>query len=266
MSSSEQKMRDFTASKGFDTKSNNVERATKAIQSKIENLSVVEKPKENQRIKIDFSLTDPPLNKIVMSCDNISFGYDDLIFKNTSFVVENKSKIAVIGKNGIGKTTFLNLIFNRHPNIYIVPKVKIGYLRQELDDLDLNNTVIDSAIRHSIQSMSIVRTILARLLFNAQDIHKPISVLSGGERVKLGVARLILSDCNLLLLDEPTNFLDIYSIEVFESVLKEYEGTLIFVSHDKHMIHKIATRLFEINNKKVISVANTPIKQVNEEI
>ena len=133
-----------------------------------------------------------------------------------------------------------------------MPKAKIGYFRQELDNLNLNETVLESAMQNSVHNTSVVRTVLARLLFNSQDINKRISVLSGGEKVKLGIANLLLSSCNVLLLDEPTNFLDIYSIEAIESVLKEYEGTLILVSHDKRLVKSVATEVLEIKNKKIV--------------
>lgn len=252
MSSSEQKMRDFTASKGFDTKTKGIERAAKAVYSKLENLQEVEKPKEPPKIKLDFTLTDPPSNKIVISSDSLTFGYDDIILQEASFAIKNRSRVAVVGKNGAGKTTLLQLIYNRHPDIYIVPKAKIGYFRQELDNLNLNETVLESAMQNSVHNTSVVRTVLARLLFNSQDINKRISVLSGGEKVKLGIANLLLSSCNVLLLDEPTNFLDIYSIEAIESVLKEYEGTLILVSHDKRLVKSVATEVLEIKNKKIV--------------
>lgn len=262
MSSSEQKMREFTASKGFDTKTKSVERAAKAIHSKLENLHVVEKPKDTPRIKLDFTLTTPLLNKIVISSDNLSFGYNNnVIFQEASFAIERKSKVAIIGENGIGKTTLLRLIYNGHPDVHIVPKAKIGYLRQEMNELKLTETVIENAMRNSVQSTTVVRTVLARVLFNSQDIKKTISVLSGGEKIRLGIVNLLLSDYNILLLDEPTNFLDIYSIEAIESVLKEYEGTIIFVSHDRQFVKSVATKVFEIKNKKIVPTGDQIMRE-----
>jgi len=254
MSASERKMREFTAAKSFQAKQKSMDTAAKSILLRIEHMEVKEKPREIPKIKIDFGLTDPPANKTVISGNNISFAYGSrVIFDKASFAVKNGAKIAVCGENGSGKTTLFNIIHSGHPSVYKVPKAKIGYFYQGFQNIDFNSTVLQNTMENSVQSESISRGILARLLFKRDDVYKQAGVLSGGERIKLSLAKLLVSDINILLLDEPTNYLDMPSIEVLQSILQDYEGTILFVSHDKSFVNSLCTELLLIKNKTVSS-------------
>ncbi|MCX8131599.1 MAG: ABC-F type ribosomal protection protein [Clostridia bacterium] len=230
----------------------NMERAAKAVLSRIKRLNVKQKPKELLSINLDFSLTDPPQNKIVISCKDLSFSYNkNVIFNNASFKVYNGEKIALLGNNGTGKTTLLNLINNLDQRIYLVPKLAIGYFHQDLKNLDYNKTVLENVMQDSIQSESIIRTVLARLLICGDNVYKKVEVLSGGERIKVSFAKIMLSKANILLLDEPTNYLDITSIRALQNVLCDYDGTVLFVSHDKSFVDAIANRLLILRNNQI---------------
>ena len=231
-----------------------LDNARKAILSRLEQLEVKEKPREMAQVRIDFSLTDPPANREIVMGDHITFNYGKkLIFENASFSLPKGSKTALIGPNGAGKTTLMELIWSGATGIRLVPKAKIGYFKQNLDTLDLSKTVLENVMETSVQSEKTMRGILARLLIRREDVFKKVSVLSGGERVKLAFAKLFGSPANLLLLDEPTNFLDMPAIEALQQMVEDYEGTVLFVSHDRTFLEECATRILRIEDRKLIS-------------
>ena len=231
-----------------------LDNARKAILSRLEQLEVKEKPREMAQVRIDFSLTDPPANREIVMGDHITCSYGKkLIFENASFSLPKGSKTALIGPNGAGKTTLMELIWSGATGIRLVPKAKIGYFKQNLDTLDLSKTVLENVMETSVQSEKTMRGILARLLIRREDVFKKVSVLSGGERVKLAFAKLFGSPANLLLLDEPTNFLDMPAIEALQQMVEDYEGTVLFVSHDRTFLEECATRILRIEDRKLIS-------------
>ena len=231
-----------------------LDNARKATLSRLEQLEVKEKPREMAQVRIDFSLTDPPANREIVMGDHITFSYGKkLIFENASFSLPKGSKTALIGPNGAGKTTLMELIWSGATGIRLVPKAKIGYFKQNLDTLDLSKTVLENVMETSVQSEKTMRGILARLLIRREDVFKKVSVLSGGERVKLAFAKLFGSPANLLLLDEPTNFLDMPAIEALQQMVEDYEGTVLFVSHDRTFLEECATRILRIEDRKLIS-------------
>lgn len=239
--------------RSYEGSTRRLEQAAKNVQARIDQMDVKTRPRELQQIKLNFALTNPPRNKVVLLGEGINFAHgEDVIFDDAIFEVENSAKIALQGPNGCGKTTLLNLIYQGDKSIYAVPKLKIGYFRQGFENIDPSKTVLQNAMDTAVQNESTVRAVLARLLFNADSIGKPAGVLSGGERIKLGLAKLLLSDCNMLLMDEPTNFLDMPSLEVLQSILREYEGTMIFVSHDQAFVDAICTEKMAICDKKLI--------------
>ena len=158
----------------------------------------------------------------------------------------------MIGPNGAGKTTFLRTILQQHTplggQVELGASLDIGYFAQAHEDLNLENTLIDeidSVAPHML--VAEIRNYLARYLFTGEDVFKPVKVLSGGERGRLALAKLALSDANLLLLDEPTNHLDIPAQEVLQNVLADFDGTIILVSHDRYLIDALGTQIWEID-------------------
>ncbi len=230
--------------------------ARKSILSRLEQLEVKEKPHETPLVRIDFSLTDPPANRDVVTGNRLTFRYgDNTIFENAAFTLPRGSKTALVGPNGAGKTTLMELIASDAPGIRIVPKARIGYFKQGLDSLDLEKTVLENVMDTAVQDEKTMRGILARLLIRREDVFKKAGVLSGGERVKLAFAKLFGSPANVLLLDEPTNFLDMPAIEALQKMIQEYEGTVLFVSHDRAFSDGCADHLLRIEGKKLLPFA-----------
>jgi len=226
-------------------------KSVKAIQSRLERLEVKEKPRELDPIKMEFKFTNAPVSQVLIRGENITLRFGKrLLFDNINFEVIKGSKTALVGKNGTGKTTLIRMIMSGHPNIKIANGVKIGYFSQDLDIMDPEKSILDNIMRSSYQPEWIVRTILARLLFKRDDVYKKVGLLSGGEMVKASIAKLIVSEANLLILDEPTNYLDVFSMEALQSVLMEYEGTILLVSHDRWLVDKVADRIIVIENCK----------------
>ena len=254
MSSSEAKVRDFSSMRRSPKgKAKGLERSAENIKKRMEHMEVKEKPRELKKIRPVFSLTDPPRNPIIMEAEHLSFAYPNgrEIFREAGFRLKRGSRTVLLGENGAGKTTLIRLALEGKL-IRVVPKAKLGYLKQDLSDLNESKTVLQSANETSIQSPTVVRNVLARLLFSARDIEKPVSVLSGGERVRLAFARIFVSNANVLVLDEPTNYLDIPSVEAIQAMLAEYEGTMLFASHDKTFVRAVATDALLIENKKIV--------------
>jgi macrolide transport system ATP-binding/permease protein len=178
--------------------------------------------------------------------------YGDLvIFQDAEFIITNGAKVALLGPNGSGKTTLLKMIMNREAGIRVAPGAKIGYFSQEMEILDENLSILENVMAESRYEESFARTLLARLLLKREDVFKPVGVLSGGERVKVSFAKMLLEDLNLLILDEPTNYLDLNSLEVVEEVLGEYDQTLLLVSHDRRLISAVADRIMTIEDRKI---------------
>ena len=256
LSSSQAKVRDFTSLRRSPKgKAKSMDQSAENIRKRIEHMEIKEKPRELPQMRPVFSLTDPPRNPVIMEAEHLSFSYPGgkEIFRDTVFRLARDSRTVLLGENGSGKTTLIRLILEGKL-IRIVPKAKIGYLKQDLSDLNMEKNVLENIMETSIQSPSITRAVLARLLFSEQDIRTKVEVLSGGERVRLACARILVSDANVLILDEPTNYLDIPSIEAIQSLLSEYEGTMLFTSHDEAFVRAIATDALIIRDKKLVQM------------
>lgn len=230
----------------------NLERGVKNVEKRIEHLEVKEKPKKQENIKLDVADSNKLYSKIIIEGHNISktFG-EKLIFNDAGFSIYNNSKVALTGPNGCGKSTLIKMIMDNDGSIKIAKGANIGYFSQDMNILDENLTIIENVMESSIYNETFARILLARLLFKRDDIYKRISVLSGGERVKVSFAKILLQDINLLILDEPTNFMDINSLQVIEDVLKGYDRTLLFVSHDRRFVDSVADHIMTIEGHKI---------------
>jgi macrolide transport system ATP-binding/permease protein len=229
-----------------------LERAMKSTQSRIEHLEVKEKPLAQEVIRFDVANSSTIYSKIIIEGNNISKSFGDkVIFKDAEFIIENNSKVALIGSNGCGKSTLIKMIMNKDACIKIAPSAKIGYFSQDMSILDEKLTILENVMADSIYQETFARILLSRLLFKREDVFKPVSVLSGGERVKVSFAKMLLMDINLLILDEPTNYLDIQSLDVIEEAFSDYNRTLLFVSHDRRFISSVADHIMTIEDRQI---------------
>ena len=204
-----------------------------------------------QEDEIHFQLSiGVPSGKDVLRMENVSIGYTEPLSKNIDLNIYKKQKIAVIGPNGIGKSTLLKTIVGKlnklQGNIHFGHQVNVGYFAQDqLDTFDPNLNIIENIQKQCPQiSEKRIRTILGHFLFNGDDAYKKLKVLSGGEKSRVGLATLLANSFNFLILDEPTNHLDMSSIEMLANALDEFEGTVLFVSHDRDFINEFCTHIF----------------------
>lgn len=189
--------------------------------------------------------------RTVLRGKNLHIGYPDApLFKTDAFVLERHDCAALIGPNGSGKSSFLRTVAGELPTLKGTVKlgdgVVVGYFAQAHDQLNLENRVLDELLAHQPMSEEDARNYLAQYLFRGDDVFKRVEMLSGGERGRLALALLAADGANLLLLDEPTNHLDIPSQEVLQSVLEQFDGTILLVSHDRYLVSRLANRIWEI--------------------
>ncbi len=236
-------------------------RGMHALETRLNKLDKLERPEDIPVVKMDFSKTHPPTARIVVSCKDYQLivGETNILAEDVTLTLKTGSKTAFVGGNGTGKTSLIKNIMDKNDlsldnGIRIAPKVRFGYFSQDLDVLDPAKSILENVMFTSVQAESIVRTILARLMFRRDDVHKTVSVLSGGERVKVLLARIMVSDANVIILDEPTNYLDVYAMEALQQLLLNYEGTLLLVSHDRQFLINLSDRYWIFDDNTIQQV------------
>lgn len=240
----------------------NREKSIKRAESRekmLDKIEIIDKPQElNDKMNIKLEPNVVSGND-VLTISGLSKSFDDVtLFDNIDIEIKRGERVALIGNNGTGKTTILKLINGiiepDSGSIYLGAKVNIGYYDQEHHVLDPDKTIFDE-IRDAYPDLNNtqIRNTLAAFLFTNEDVFKYIRDLSGGEKGRVSLAKLMLSNANFLILDEPTNHLDIVSKEILENALNNYTGTVLFVSHDRYFINVAATRIIELSNKTVVN-------------
>nr|MCR5201561.1 ABC-F family ATP-binding cassette domain-containing protein [Lachnospiraceae bacterium] len=236
-------------------KSFNREKSIKRAESREKMLKKMEEPIRPEEIDNIINLSFSPRitgGNDVLSVESLKKSFDEKqLFNNLSFEIKRGERVAIIGDNGTGKTTLLKIINNIYDadsgKVTLGTDISIGYYDQAQSNLDDEKTVFDE-LHDAYPDMNNteIRNTLAAFLFKGEDVFKEIKMLSGGEKGRLSLAKLMLSNANLLILDEPTNHLDIDGKQVLERALNNYTGTVLFVSHDRYFVNRVATRILEL--------------------
>ena len=236
------------------TKSNQVQSRIKALE-KLDRIEIDET--DNARLTVKFPPA-PRAGDVVFKGTDLTVGYPQkVVFRHAEVEIKRGEKVALIGRNGEGKTTLMRVIAGELQPISgearLGHNVQLGYYAQNQEDiLDKNETVFSTLDRIAVGDIrSKLRDLLAQFLFRGEDIDKRVSVLSGGERARLGMAKLMLQSYNLLALDEPTNHMDIKSKDILKQALKAYDGTLIVVSHDRDFLDGLVDKMYEFRDGQV---------------
>ena len=240
----------------------NREKSIKRAESREKMLDKIERLDKPQEVHDEMRLTltpDVESGNDVLLVEGLSKSFDGkMIFSNVDMDIKRGERVALIGNNGTGKTTILKIINQLLPKdsgkIVLGAQVHIGYYDQEHQVLHAEKTIFDE-LQDAYPQMNNtrVRNVLAAFLFTGEDVFKKIADLSGGERGRVSLAKLMLSNANFLILDEPTNHLDITSKEILENALKNYSGTILYVSHDRYFINQTATRILDLSPTGITS-------------
>jgi len=233
-------------------------RRAASMQKRLDKMERIDKPiLEKQNMKINFNAADRSGNEVVKVKELCkSFGHKEL-FLNGEIFIRYAERVALIGPNGSGKSTLLKILLNKEAadkgNAVLGASTKIGYLPQQINFKDEDKSIVE-CFREDIEILEgKAREYLSKFMFFGEMVYRKVKNLSGGEKSRLMLAKLLYEEVNLLILDEPTNHLDIDSIETLEETLINFKGTILFISHDRYFINKISTRVVSLENKGFVS-------------
>ena len=226
----------------------------KSRQKVLDKMEIIDNPRtDDKAANIEFRIKEQS-GRDVLIINDLQVGYEEQVGQKYNFSVYKGDRLAIVGKNGIGKSTLIKTIAKKQKklggNIQYGSKVSLGYYDQKQAEFESSKTILNELWdEYPLMKEAEVRTVLGRFLFRGDDVLKIVRDLSGGEKARLQLAKLMLEKNNLLILDEPTNHLDITSKQVLEEALENYEGTILFVSHDRYFINKIANKVFDITEE-----------------
>ncbi len=242
----------LSSSKQKDTIQKNVQKTAKVIEGKLSRLKEVTSPTKDKVVHFSLPKTLELHNQFpIMGADlNLKAG-QNILLKNTDFQFKNGEKIAIVGDNGIGKTTLLNQIVSQGESIVLSPKVQFSKYSQTDYDLNSTSNLLQFIEKKSDFPEKIIRSVLHNLGFRYEQITEPVKNLSGGEATKVALALVFLRPANVLILDEPTSFIDLPTITALQDLIKNYPGLVIFTSHDRYFVEATATEVYEIDNQQL---------------
>lgn len=254
-----EEQRKYFAQRGMATNSSTLCDRAHVLQAKIERLkkAAISRPQVKKKLNIDFNEIRKSSKKVI-SVDKLSVTTPEnrIILNKINLDIYSHERVAFIGKNGSGKTTFIKTVLGEQDlevsgNVQIGPSVKIGYLPQVIQFDNEDQQLLEYFKNSSKTNEQRAREILAKFEFYKEDVNKRVKNLSGGERMKVKLADLLQKKINTLIFDEPTNHIDIPTKEVLEGALEEFDGTLIFISHDRYFINKFADKVIEFEDGKI---------------
>ncbi|MDD3795552.1 MAG: ABC-F type ribosomal protection protein [Lachnospiraceae bacterium] len=233
----------------------NVSNRGSAIKSRLSHLEQKEKPAELPKVSMTGMHLTRMKAKYAAKVENLTVEFDGHpVLEQANLMVESRRKTFLTGENGTGKSTLLQALVQRRPGTFFTEDAQISYFSQELLELQKGKTVLENVLYGAAEPEHICRAVLANLYISKNDLNKKLEVLSGGERVKTALAKVLVSGCNFMILDEPTNHMDIYTMEGLEKMLAGYEGTLLAVSHDRRLVEKLADVVYEMKEGKCLRI------------
>ncbi|MDI4585143.1 ATP-binding cassette domain-containing protein [Oenococcus sp. UCMA 14587] len=239
----------------YAKKSKSLAHLAKNSQRRIENLSRVEKPFEKKSLKLrnSFNLTKGKNLIKVLNLDVVREKH--LLVSGFSLTISSGDKLALIGDNGVGKTTSIEaIVAGKAPTVTRSENLKIGYFHQDLNQLDNSKNLLENILDGSLENEQTVRDFLGAFGIRRDKVFQKTVSLSGGEKIKLALIKILLSGANLLILDEPTNFLDLSAIEALEDFLLDYSGGILLISHDLELVKTVANKIYKIEGQRIIEL------------
>ena len=263
--------------------SEQLHKARRQLESRLSHMEVKERPREDAAVRMVLGASRPVAAKAALEVRGLRLrAGEKSLLAGAALTLPTGTRTALVGPNGCGKTTLMRALAGRAAGdgrllvgeaegssdraIRFNPAVRVGWFDQSHQStLDPGRSALENVMRQSAHAESDVRTVLARLNLRGDDVFKPVGVLSGGERGRVALAKLLLSEANLLLLDEPTNHLDVFALEALQEMLSGYRGTLLFVSHDAAFSEAVATRFARFEGEKLVSFEETQARQAERE-
>lgn len=251
VSSSEWKVNAMMGS--YDSQAKSMAKTAKHLEKRIERLDKVEQPRKERWVKMEAKgALDTGLHSLFRLQAGLLWIEETYLFDFPQLGMTFGDKLALVGSNGTGKTSFVRKLISKELEGYYNPKLKIAYFAQDLINLDEEKTAFENISCTSLQDRMTILNLLGMLGLSYDKAQQKVANLSGGERVRLSLAKVLLTDANLLILDEPTNFLDLTAIEALERFLKEYQGSVLVISHDQDFVDKVAKNNWRIRDGSLI--------------
>ncbi len=223
----------------------------KCMQARLDKMEKLNKPLIKKELPINFDMNIRSGKEVIIVKD-LNISYDKVLFNNANMLIRFGEHVCLIGNNGTGKSTLINALLNGNDSIKLGTNLNIGYIPQEIHFEDENKSVLEIAREDYVGDEQHLRSSLYKFMFYGENIQKKVGKISGGEKVRLKLFCLIQKKANLLILDEPTNHIDIATREVLESALNDYNGTVLFISHDRYFINKVAEKIVAIEDTKLV--------------
>ena len=226
-----------------------------AVLSRLEHLEKKEKPAELPHVSMKLPDAGRIHARYAATVKELTVNYgDNYVLNHATLYVESGKRTFLTGTNGAGKSTLIKAILQHAPETFITSEARISYFSQDQDTLAPQKTVLENVTADAVYPQHICRAVLSNLYMSRDDMFKTVSVLSGGERVKTALAKVLVSGCNFMILDEPTNHMDVYTMEGLERLLESYDGTLLAVSHDRTLVEHLADAVFRVEYGAVVPV------------